>query len=350
MTSDGNRQPRADVPFDHSSQVQSGGAAQTALPALPDPTIAVVICAYTEARWDELVAAVGSVIAQTRPAHQIIVVIDHNDALLDRALRAFPACTVIENGMRQGLSGARNSGVAVATGDVVAFLDDDATAEPDWLALLSAPYADPRVLGVGGHIVPTWEVGRPSFMPGEFLWVVGCSYTGLPEQTAEVRNMIGANMSVRRAVLDEVGGFSDVIGRVGTRPVGCEETELCIRSRRRHASATFIYEPRATVHHLVPRARSGWTYFFNRCYAEGLSKAVVARLAGAQDGLSSERAHALRTLPAGVARNLRALVRGDVTGAARAFAIIAGLAVTTGGYVFGMIRGVKDVGGAANDA
>lgn len=349
MTINGIQQD-ADVPFDRSPQDQPGDTASVESPGLLVPTISVVICAYTEARWDELTAAVQSVAAQTRPARETIVVIDHNDALLARSREAFSGATVIENGLRQGLSGARNSGLAVASGDVVAFLDDDAVAEPDWLQHLADPYQDVDVLGVGGEILPAWQVGKPAFFPTEFYWVVGCTYTGLPDHRAEIRNMIGANMSVRRDVLNDVGGFSDVIGRVGTRPVGCEETELCIRAKRARPSGRFIYEPSATVHHLVPAARSGWRYFINRCWAEGLSKAVVSRLAGAKDGLSSERAHALRILPRGVGRGVVDARHGDRTGLARALAIVVGLVVTTGGYLFGMVRGVKDVSGAPPDA
>jgi GT2 family glycosyltransferase len=350
MTANGIRRQDADEPFDHSPQDQPEGATHVASSGLYIPSISVVICAYTEARWDELTAAVQSVAHQTNAARETIVVIDHNDALLARAREAFTDAIVIANGARQGLSGARNTGVAVATGDVVAFLDDDATAERDWLEHLAAPYRDPNVLGVGGEILPAWQVGKPAFFPTEFYWVVGCTYTGLPDEQAEIRNMIGANMSVRRDVLNETGGFSDVIGRVGTRPVGCEETELCIRAKRGRPQGRFIYEPAATVHHLVPKSRSGWHYFVNRCWAEGLSKAVVSRLAGAQDGLSSERAHVLRTLPRGVWQGLVDARHGDRSGLARSAAIVLGLAVTTGGYLFGMVRGVKDVGGSPSHA
>ncbi len=81
--------------------------------------------------------------AQRRPVDEIVVVIDHNDALLARARVAFPAATVLANASAQGLSGARNTGIDASTGDIVCFLDDDAAAEPDWSTHLLAPYADP---------------------------------------------------------------------------------------------------------------------------------------------------------------------------------------------------------------
>jgi GT2 family glycosyltransferase len=308
---------------------------------MPYAATSVVICAYTDERWDALVAAVASAHAQTVPAREVIVVCDHNDALLDRARRELPGTTVVANVQEQGLSGARNCGVAVATGDVVAFLDDDATAAPDWLERLSAPFADERVLGAGGAIEPHWLDGRPRAFPAEFQWVVGCSYEGMPSVPSPVRNVIGANMAIRREVFDRVGGFRSDIGRIGTRPLGCEETELCIRAAQNMPGGVFMYEPRARVSHAVPAARTTWRYFRSRCYAEGLSKARVSALAGAADGLSSERTYATRTLPRGVVRGLGDARRGDPHGLARASAIVAGLAMTAAGYVAGTARGAR---------
>jgi GT2 family glycosyltransferase len=298
----------------------------------------VVICAFADERWDALVAAVASLHEQTAPAHEVIVVADHNPGLLERARRELDGVTVVANAGERGLSGARNTGVAVATGDVVAFLDDDATAAPDWLACLTAPYADERVLGVGGVIEPDWVDGRPPAFPSEFHWVVGCSYEGMPTAPAPVRNLIGANMSVRRDVLERVGGFRSDMGRIGARPLGCEETELCIRAARELPGGVFLYEPRARVAHVVPATRTTWRYFRSRCFAEGLSKARVAALVGAGDGLSSERAYTTRTLPTGVVRGLGDARRGDPAGLARASAIVAGLVMTAAGYLAGTAR------------
>jgi len=301
------------------------------------PTISVVVCAYTEDRWEELVAAVASIARQTQPARDVIVVCDHNDALLERARRELTGATVISNDRPRGLAGARNAGVAAAHGAVVAFLDDDAIAAPDWLDRLANAYAGPLVLGVGGSIEAVWVSGRPPAFPPEFDWIVGCTYRGMPSSRRPVRNLIGANMSIRRDVIDEVGAFRDGIGRVGTRPLGCEETELCIRAGKRWPSGVFLYEPRAAVLHRVPAARATRSYFWSRCWAEGLSKAAVARSVGADGALASERTYATRTLPRGIAGGVADVLRGDRSGLARAAMIVSGLAVTTAGYVTGRI-------------
>jgi GT2 family glycosyltransferase len=303
-------------------------------------TVAVVICAYTRQRWAEIVCAVASLRNQTALPEQVILVIDHNDELLRQAEAAFPDVTVVPSTGPRGLSGARNAGMALAQADVVAFLDDDAEAEPDWLDNLVRHYAHSDVIGVGGSAVPAWELTRPRWLPPEFDWVVGCSFTGQPNRAAPVRNLLGCNMSFRRAALDGSGGFDSALGRVGSNPVGCEETELCIRLRRRHPVGVILYDPAAGVRHRVGAERATWNYFRRRCFSEGRSKAVVARLAGTQAGLSSEREYTRRTLPRGVRRELSG--GGDPAALLRAAAIIAGLAITAGGYLSGRAGRLTD--------
>ena len=298
----------------------------------------VIICAYTQERWDDLVAACDSVRAQVPAPREIVVVVDHNPGMFRRVKAELPDVIAVENSDARGLSGARNSGIAAAGGTILAFLDDDAHADEGWLRRLSEAFADPRVVAAGGRIDPDWIDERPSWFPAEFGWVVGCTYRGMPERVQPVRNLIGCNMAFRREAFEAVGGFSNGIGRVGTRPVGCEETELCIRIGQRRPDSTLLYIPSASVKHRVPGKRGTWSYFLSRCYAEGLSKALVSRLVGAQDGLSSERTYTMRTLPRGVLRGLSDTVRGDPAGLGRASAIVIGLVWTTAGYLVGRLK------------
>ena len=296
-------------------------------------TTSVVICAYTEQRWTQLLAAVASVRAQHVPVDEIVVVIDHHDVLLQRLRRAEPQLTVVANAGPRGLSGARNTGIAHSAGEIVLFLDDDAAAVPDWTRELLRGYRDPDVLGVGGAARPGWESAPPVWWPAEFGWVVGCSFRGQPETTAHVRNLMGCNMSIRRDVLAAVGGFDSGLGRTADRPLGGEETELCIQAAELFPGGHFLYEPRAVVDHVVPAARASWTYFRDRCRAEGISKAWVADRVGRDQALASERSYVTRVLPSGVVRHLTAAARGDRGGVGRAGAVVAGLAYTTSAYL-----------------
>ncbi len=307
--------------------------------ATPAPGISVVICAYTEQRYADTLAAVDSVRTQNYASHEIIVVVDHNPNLLTRLQSALPGVTVLANREARGLSGGKNTGIAVARGEIVAFLDDDAVADADWLKFFADSYADPAVAGVGGLTLPSWETRRPAWFPAEFDWVTGASYVGMPTSRAPVRNLLGGNASFRRNVFGMVGGFRSGIGRAaGKRPLGCEETEFCIRVSQHSPAAVFLFDNRAVIWHRVPAERATFRYFRTRCYAEGLSKAQVTANVGASDGLSTERRYVTRTLPAGVARGLGQLVRGQPAGAGRAGAIVTGLAATTAGYVAGTAR------------
>jgi len=298
--------------------------------------ISVIICAYTEDRFHDLVAAVESVKRQTIPPLEIIVIIDHNARLLEQVQAYIPDIIAIENSEPQGLSGARNSGMAIAQGALIAYLDDDAIAEPDWLAHLIRCCTDPKVLGAGGTVEPRWLSKKPCWFPEEFYWVVGCTYRGLPEKRSVVRNPYGGCTCFRREVFEAIGGFTDGIGRIGTRPMGSEETELCIRAKQHWPQKVFLYEPQARIHHLIPPNRARLRYFFLRCYSEGLSKAIVARYVGAKDGLASERTYIFRTLPSGVVHGvIDVSLHLDPTGFLRSGTIVAGLIVTTVGYLVG---------------
>jgi hypothetical protein len=151
-----------------------------------------------------------------------------------------------------------------------------------------------------------------------------------------VRNLYGGCTCIRKMVFEVVGGFRNGIGRVGTIPKGCEETELCIRAKQHWPQKVFVYEPQARIHHRISPDRASRRYFWSRCYAEGLSKAMVARYVGARDGLSTERTYTLRILPRGILRNvIDAFLHQDLAGLARGAAIVMGFLVTTVGYLVG---------------
>jgi GT2 family glycosyltransferase len=296
-----------------------------------------VICAFTVDRWSDIVASVASVQAQTQPAHEIILVVDRSPELQHRAEAEIEGVTIVANAYQGGLSGARQTGAEIATGTIVAFLDDDAVADPDWLAELDRAHRDENVLGVGGHVEPNWLEARPAWFPPEFNWVVGCSYyDGLPQVPQRIRNPIGANMTVRADVLERTGPFALAFGRTGAGfALGgtAEETEFCIRAAALHPGCYWIYNPAARVRHTVRPHRGTWAYFVSRCRVEGQAKAMLADLAGADQGLASERSYVRSMLPRAIARDVAAAARGDRGGMRRAGAIIAGLAITTSAYV-----------------
>jgi glycosyltransferase involved in cell wall biosynthesis len=294
--------------------------------------VSVVICAYTLDRWDDLNAAVASVRAQTYPAREVFVVTDGNEALQRRTEREIEGVTVVANTKTAGLSGGRMTGAELASAPIIAFLDDDAVADQNWLAHLVEEFKDARVLGAGGHIEPLWRKPRASWFPPEFNWIVGCTYEGMRVRNGQVRNLMGANMAVRADVIRRTGGFASKLGRreaggaiIGLVAESCEETEFCIRASGVFPGGIWLYCPRARIRHVVPAQRTTWRYFVHRCRMEGTAKAVLTGLTGSRDGLGSERRYVL-TLARSV---LRYVCTGKL---GRAMAICAGLAMTTSAY------------------
>lgn len=318
------------------------------------PGVAVVICAFDERRWPILERAVAETIDQLRDGDELVVVIDHNSTLLGRARDAWASCNrvhVLPNGGGRGLSGGRNTGIEHSSAAVVAFLDDDAVPRAGWLDALGARFAEPVVAGVGGAVLPRWEVGAaPRWFPDEFTWVVGCDYRGLPEDGAPIRNPIGANMAIARDAFEAAGGFSERLGRTGELPTGCEETELGIRIRAELPGRSVLRDTSAVVDHLVPAARGTLRYLVRRCWNEGRSKAALSSLVGSGAALASERGHALRLVTHAPARYLAQAATGDLGGLARAGCCLLGLAVTGAGYLSGRLRGVASVVGGADDS
>ncbi|SFV29962.1 glycosyltransferase family 2 protein [Hyphomicrobium facile] len=298
-------------------------------------SVSVIICVHSDKRWDAIFEAVHSVRSQSRPVLETLIVVDHNAELERRLEESLPGVTVVPNSQDRGLSGARNTGVALAKGALLLFLDDDAALEPDWVREAMKHFGSGKTMGVTSRIVPQWQGIRPFWFPDEFLWVVGCTYEGM--RPGAVRNLIGAAMCVRRDLFSSVGGFNHRLGRSGGRlPMGCEETELCIRAGAAFPGSAFIFDAKPCAFHVVGDERLTVGYFIRRCFAEGKSKAALAAVAPPSAALSTERRYVLSVLPRGVLRGMSAFFHGDIGGLGRASAIIGGFIATLVGYLSGM--------------
>jgi GT2 family glycosyltransferase len=297
----------------------------------PRPAVSIVIPTHSLARWNSLVRAVASAKSQTYRPAEVIVVVDHNSEMYRKVRRDLAGVTVLENAYAKGVSGNRNTGAFHAQTSLVAFLDDDVTADPDWLGRLVVPFADRTVVGTGGAISPDWEFDRPRWMPDEFLWAVGGSYTGMPTETAPIRNVWSASMVVRRETFLAVGGFRVGFGKNGSqnRP---EDTELCLRMGALDGGH-WMYVPDAVIRHEVPARSSTFNWFLHRCYAEGRGKVQMADMHDGAKTLAAERAY-VRSLPRAVVRNLGAALRGQgVDHALQAGGVLAGVAAAGVGTV-----------------
>jgi GT2 family glycosyltransferase len=297
----------------------------------------VVICCYTLARWELLARSVESVLAQQVAPGQLIIVVDHNEALLARcrqewdAGRADPPVEIVllANQFAGRLGSARNTALLHARADIVAFLDDDAEAAPDWLERLLAVYAThPDAVAVGGAPRPNYGAPRPTWLPPDFDWVFGCHYRSLPEWLAPVRHLIGASMSVRRDNVLAVGGF---------HADDHDDMDLSHRIAREYGLAAVLYEPRAEVRHYVGPERLTWSYFWRRCFFVNRSKVGAFADMGEAGNIRAELSFGARVLLALVPA-LLAAVKGHPERLVQALVGLVGLAVATCGYLAGRVQ------------
>jgi glycosyltransferase involved in cell wall biosynthesis len=304
-------------------------------------TAAVIVCTSSWERAPLLRACIDSLLDGERRPDELFVVVDTNPSLAAELSSSLPPQVQLLQCQRAGLSAARNVGIEAAGSDMVAFLDDDATADRGWLSSLMGAYAsDQELLGVGGPVLPRWAAER-KWMPDELLWVVGCTYAGHRHDAGPIRNPIGCNMAFRRRELIEVGSFETSFGKCGKALATCDETELALRLERAHGPGRIRFVPDARVHHLVPAARVSWRLLMRRSLSEGLAKGRLERLY-AGPALGTERSYVRLLIADAVPRLfLDGVRRRDRDSALGAVAIVASLTVTGGAFVAGIALEAK---------
>ena len=246
--------------------------------------VSVVLCTHTMDRYDDCTAAAESVLNQTHDEVELVLVSDGDETVAGQLESDFGGrddVLVHCNDENVGLLESRNNGAEIATGEVVAFIDDDAVAADDWVAKLVAAYErstdDDPVLAAGGRMVPAWVAGKPGFLPEEFYWLIGVTHRGFgpdgdPEKAGEVRNTFGSNISFDREVFLELGGFEgDIGGRQGAKNLQGGETELCARLESEHGTGVY-YVPDALVAHRVFDYRTDPGWLVDRAFWQGYSK------------------------------------------------------------------------------
>jgi GT2 family glycosyltransferase len=299
--------------------------------------VSVVVCTHTDRRLQLLQECLASLDSGVEAPHEVLVVVDANPGLHHRLSELLPSGIRLLASHGRGVSQARNTAVAAATGELVAFIDDDATAASDWLPAIARPFADPDIVAVGGRIVPRWEEPNRR-LPPELYWVIGCTYAGHPSGPRSITRPIGCNMVARRRALDEIGGFPREFGPSGpgAKNHSNEEIALSIQLRARFGQESIRYAPDALVRHYVPVSRTTWRYLAQRCVAEGVSKADV-RLRYGPAALGFDHAYARTTLLPAIWRYTRqSLVAWDpdTRAEARAMALVGtgGLVVTAAAF------------------
>ncbi len=294
---------------------------------------AVVVCAHTTERLTLTLRCVESVLSGTVRPDEMYVVVDNNRELQsDLAAKLSGTDVIVMANDGSGASDARTTALSRLSSDIVAFIDDDAWAEPDWLEKLTGAFGSPDIVGAGGRILPEWEPGAVQ-LPAELLWVVGSTYLGHPEDPVTITRPLGASMAARRLAMAEVGGFPHEFGpRGGKKSSSNEELALFSHLRQQFGPDCLVYVPAAVVHHFAPASRTTWSYLVSRSWAEGVSKADIRRRFG-RSVMGHDSAYVRRILAPAIVRGaVRGVPRGDRQSMREAGMCAVALAVTGAGY------------------
>jgi glycosyltransferase involved in cell wall biosynthesis len=302
--------------------------------------VSVVLCAHTLDRYDAVVDAAESVLAQTHDDVELVFVSDGDRAVYEQFDHDYGDrvdVTVHYQEQNSGLLVSRNTGAELATGDVVAFIDDDAVAHPEWVERLVEVYEEQGVVAAGGRMTAQWVAGKPAFLPEEFYWLVGVTHRGYADGPGEVRNTFGSNISFRREAFLDLGGFDDdIVGRKGDKNLQGGETELCARLREAYGSGVY-YAPEARVAHKVFDYRTEPRWLLDRAFWQGYSKRAMETLV--PDSTGEESAFLGRLLGEFLPGRVRGLVVDpDYSKAAQLVWLVLLTGVVGLGYLYGILR------------
>ncbi|ELZ47188.1 glycosyltransferase [Halorubrum coriense DSM 10284] len=268
--------------------------------------VSVVVCTYTLDMYEHFREAADSVLAQTHDDVELVVVVDGTPEVYERVAENYgdrEDAVIACNDENVGLLASRNRGAELASGDVVAFIDDDAIADEAWAERLVRAYEEEDAVAAGGKMTPEWVAGKPSFLPEEFYWLVGVTHRGFADGPGEVRNTFGSNISFRTDVFAELGGFDvDIGGRKGDKNLQGGETELCARMREEYGQGVW-YDPEAEVAHKVFEYRTDFWWLVDRAFWQGYSKRAMESLV--DDGGREEGAFLYRLILDFVPKRLR---------------------------------------------
>jgi len=235
-------------------------------------SFSVVIC--TRNRAAMLPSALQSALGQSFPAsrYEILVV---DNAPLDRTRPLVQAaCSDLNIRLidepRVGVAAARNAGWRAATGEVVAYLDDDCLADRQWLERLETRFDAGPAAAVGGRVSLLWESPRPSWLTADLLQYVSLVDLGNePRAIRATEWLSGGNLAIRREFLQSLGGFREDLGRRGKRLTAEEETDFLRRAMR--SGLACVYDPCVLVFHHVQRHRLKREWFLRRSFWGGFS-------------------------------------------------------------------------------
>ena len=244
--------------------------------------VSIIVPFFSRQRLGDVKELLDSIQAQQYDDKETLIVAERSQQLADNISsyvkeKGYKGVRVLFNQGEWGSYSARNLGIEQASGDIIAFIDDDALLLPGWIEETARHYAeDESVIGLTGPILPLWQNESMSWFPREFYWIFSCTYWDWSEKK-EVRNGYGTNISFRRQAFDAAGVFKNNLegeekGKSDWQRPGVKETEFSVRVTAK-TGKRIVYNPGIKVKHKVYPYRLSTTFIMRRAYWEGYGKA-----------------------------------------------------------------------------
>jgi glycosyltransferase involved in cell wall biosynthesis len=287
------------------------------------PDISVVLPTYNRAAWAR--QALESVLAQRTSARYEVIVVDNNSsddtrAQIERVVSDGASCVRYVLETRQGVSHARNAGIAAAGAPIIAFLDDDIRVEPDWLETICQVFAaHPEIACVGGKVLPLWGGTPPAWLTRDHWAPIALLDFGDAPQILSAGNrrcLLSANLACRRELFDQVGRFRPELQRIKDGIGSMEDYEWLLRLWEAGGEALYVPELRAWTEVPVSRMtrayhrrwHSGHGHYFALVKDPDFERSTKRPIFGVP-------AHAYRAALLDSLRWVACMLRGDTAGA-----------------------------------
>ena len=254
----------------------------------PPPDISIVICTYNRAASLRLtLAALAAQVTRASVRWELVIVDNNSNDATQAVIQRFVSTAEIPSRYvfvaEQGLSRARNAGVAASRGDIIGFTDDDVLPAADWVDRIAITMEETKAQIVGGRIVPTWQEEPPAWLRHRpafhhALAILDYATAAHVRDAHSVPSVWGANMAFRRCVFERAGGFDTRRGLVGATLHRGEEIDLVARAIA--AGCHAIYEPSIIVCHRIGPERMRMAYLSRLYFQRAEGDALVRPRAG----------------------------------------------------------------------
>lgn len=252
------------------------------------PLLSIIATSYNIESLGDVIELLDSIRAQSYDNIETIFVVERTTELYDRVKayineNSVPNIKVVFNDGEPGLSAARNLGIKEASGDIIAFVNENVILDPEWAGQIVQTFRDESIIGVTGPCMPLWENPAMGWLPDEFTWILSCTSWFQSSQITEVRNLWGMNMSFRREAFIASGLFSTVIGAKeagkgsGWKKITAEESELSLRIKK-CTGKRMVYNPDVRLRQKVEKFKVSTPWIARKSWLIGCERGMLKRL------------------------------------------------------------------------